>query len=49
VNPMLLSIPGACCEELDAGHLFERANEFIALATKFLLEQNDLAGSQATY
>jgi pimeloyl-ACP methyl ester carboxylesterase len=37
------SIPRASYKEVDAGHivLFERADEFIALATEFLLQQHD--------
>jgi pimeloyl-ACP methyl ester carboxylesterase len=37
------SIPRASYKEVDAGHivLFERADEFIALATEFLFQQHD--------
>jgi pimeloyl-ACP methyl ester carboxylesterase len=37
------SIPQALYKEVDAGHivLFERADEFIALATEFLLQHHD--------
>jgi pimeloyl-ACP methyl ester carboxylesterase len=39
------SIPRASYKEADAGHivLFERADEFIALATEFLFQQHDNA------
>jgi pimeloyl-ACP methyl ester carboxylesterase len=37
------SIPQALYKEVDAGHvvLFERADEFIALATEFLFQQHN--------
>jgi pimeloyl-ACP methyl ester carboxylesterase len=37
------SIPRALYKEVDAGHivLFERADEFLALATEFLFQQHD--------
>lgn len=37
------SIPGASYKEIDSGHiaLFERADEFITLATEFLFREHD--------
>ena len=37
------SIPGTSYKEIDSGHiaLFERADEFITLATEFLFREHD--------
>ena len=37
------STPGASYKEIDSGHIavFERADEFITLATEFLLREHD--------